>query len=122
MPRRPHILNHMVYQKHLNQTFAALADPTRRTILGLLAERDRTIGELAGRFTMSLPAVSKHVRVLERAGLTRIRREGRVRRCALRPEPMKEAAVWIARYREYWEASFDRLAGYLEESRGEETG
>jgi DNA-binding transcriptional ArsR family regulator len=111
----------MVYQRHLNQTFAALADPTRRTILGMLAERDRTIGELAGRFTMSLPAVSKHVRVLERAGLARIRREGRVRRCALEPEPMREAGAWIAKYRKYWEASFERLAGYLEQQRvGEE--
>jgi len=112
----------MVYQRKLNRTFAALADPTRRSILSMLAEREQTIGELAGRFTMSLPAVSKHVRVLERAGLARIRREGRVRRCALRPEPMREAAAWIAAYRQYWEASFDRLADYLERSLGEEAG
>jgi DNA-binding transcriptional ArsR family regulator len=113
----------MVYRRQrLDSTFAALADPTRRTILALLAERERTISELAGRFTMSLPAVSKHVRVLERAGLARVRREGRVRRCVLRPAPMREAAAWIARYREYWESSFDRLSAYLEAQLREEAG
>jgi len=111
----------MVYQeRRLNATFAALADPTRRTILSLLAERERTISDLAGRFSMSLPAVSKHVRVLERAGLARVRRDGRVRRCALRPGPMREASSWIERYRRYWEASFDRLAEYLDEQLREE--
>jgi DNA-binding transcriptional ArsR family regulator len=109
----------MVYQEQrLNATFAALSDPTRRAILALLAERQRTIGELAGRFTMTLPAVSKHVRVLERAGLARIRRDGRVRRCRLRPQPMREAAAWIAKYREYWETSLHRLADYLDETSG----
>jgi len=112
----------MVYQnRRLDATFAALADPTRRTILALLARRERTIGELAGQFTMSLPAVSKHVRVLERAGLARIRRDGRVRRCALRPGPMREANAWIEKHRRYWEASFDRLADYLDEQLAEES-
>jgi DNA-binding transcriptional ArsR family regulator len=111
----------MVYrQERLDATFSALSDPTRRAILGMLMRGERTIGQLASRFEMSLPAVSKHVRVLERAGLTRVRREGRVRRCTLQPTPMREAADWIARYERYWEAGLDRLEAYLEEQEREE--
>jgi DNA-binding transcriptional ArsR family regulator len=105
----------MVYhQGVLDRTFAALADPTRRAILSRLAAGDRTISELATKFDMTLPAVSKHVRVLERAGLARVRREGRVRRTSLVATPMREAATWIERYRQFWDFQLDQLAQYLE--------
>jgi DNA-binding transcriptional ArsR family regulator len=104
----------MVYHNAtLDSTFAALADPTRRAILTRLATGERTISELASRFAMSLPAVSKHVRVLERAGLARVRREGRVRRTTLVAAPMRDAATWIERYRAFWEFQFDQLSAYL---------
>jgi DNA-binding transcriptional ArsR family regulator len=108
------------YDDDLNLTFGALADPTRREILLQLARADHTIGELAGGFDMTLPAVSKHVKVLERAGLARVTREGRARRVALQAAPLRDAGTWIARYRRYWEGSFDRLAKYLETTRDEE--
>jgi len=105
----------MVYQSNtLDATFAALADPTRRDILARLAAGDRTIGELASRFTMSLPAVSKHVRVLQRAGLAKVEKEGRVRRATLHAMPMRDALAWIAHYRKFWETELDLLAAYLE--------
>jgi DNA-binding transcriptional ArsR family regulator len=105
----------MVYQsRSLDHTFAALADPTRRDILARLAAGDRTISELAARFTMSLPAVSKHVRVLQRAGLATVEKEGRVRRAALNAVPMRDALTWIAHYRKFWETELDMLAAYLE--------
>src|SRR3712207_9381060 len=86
----------MVYHHaRLDATFAALAHPGRREILSRLAAGDKTIGELAARFDMTLPAASKHVRVLERAGLARVRREGRVRRTTLVAAPMRDAAAWI---------------------------
>jgi uncharacterized protein YndB with AHSA1/START domain len=110
----------MVYFGGLDATFRALADPTRRAILERLAGGDRTISELAARFDMTLPAVSKHVRVLERAGLAVIRREGRARRCTLVASPMREAALWIAQYRAYWDERLDRLASYLEDTLREE--
>jgi DNA-binding transcriptional ArsR family regulator len=111
----------MVYQEaRLDAAFGALADPTRRAILSRLAEGERTISDLASRFAMSLPAVSKHVRVLERAGLTTVHRDGRVRRCRLRAAPLEDASVWIDRYRQYWEAGLDRLARYLDETITEE--
>ncbi|HKN69248.1 MAG TPA: metalloregulator ArsR/SmtB family transcription factor [Gemmatimonadaceae bacterium] len=104
----------MVYrQAALDSTFAALADPTRRAILARLANGDRTISELASRFAMSLPAVSKHVRVLERAGLARVRREGRARRTTLVAAPMRDAAAWMERYRRFWEFQLDQLTAYL---------
>ena len=99
----------------LDATFFALADPTRRDILGRLAAGDRTISELASRFEMTLPAVSKHVRVLARAGLARVERHGRVRRATLDAAPMREALEWIARYRKFWESELDLLAAYLED-------
>ena len=110
------ILNHMVYQSgSLDHTFAALADPTRRDILARLSSGDHTISELASRFTMSLPAVSKHVRVLQRAGLATIEKQGRVRRATLEAAPMRDALAWIAHYRKFWETELDMLAAYLEQ-------
>src|SRR5689334_19926124 len=104
----------MVYfEPSLNTTFAALADPTRRAIIARLASGERTISDLASRFDMSLPAVSKHIRVLERAGLARIEREGRVRRTTLVATPMRDASAWIERYRRFWEFQFDQLSAYL---------
>lgn len=108
------------YDDDLNLTFGALADPTRRAILAQLTTADRTIGELAGGFAMTLPAVSKHVKVLERAGLARVNKVGRVRRVALDPAPLRDAVAWIERHRRHWEGAFDRLAKYLDETRGEE--
>ena len=104
----------------LGLTFAALADPTRRAILERLAHGEASVTELAEPFQVSLPAISKQLRVLEQAGLLIREKEGRVRRCRLDAEPMKEAAEWLARYREYWERQLDSLADYLNELRNEE--
>jgi DNA-binding transcriptional ArsR family regulator len=111
----------MVYSAHspqlsaaLDGTFGALADPTRRAILLNLSRGERTIGELAALFDMSLPGVSKHVRVLERAGLTDVRRDGRVRRCRLMGAPLRAADTWIAHYRAFWEQHLDQFAAYLD--------
>jgi DNA-binding transcriptional ArsR family regulator len=98
----------------LDATFAALADPTRRAILARLALGETSVGELAEPFDMSLPAVSKHLGVLEGAGLLARERDGRVRRCRLQPRPLQGAAEWIAQYRRFWEEQFDALARYLE--------
>ena len=106
----------------LDRTFAALADPTRRAILARLALGEASVSELADPFAMSLPAVSKHLRVLEEAGLLRRRREGRVHRCSLEPEPMRVASDWIEAYRRFWEDRFDALARYLEEGGPTDTG
>jgi DNA-binding transcriptional ArsR family regulator len=99
----------------LSNTFAALADPTRRAILARLAAGEAAVTELAEPFAMSLPAVSKHLKVLERAGLIARSREAQWRRCHLDPAPLKEAAEWIAHYKKFWEESFDRLEEYLHE-------
>src|SRR5436189_82182 len=93
----------------LNRTFAALADPTRRRILEHLSNGDRCVTDLARPYRMSLPAVSKHLRVLEKAGLVRRQRQGRVHQLKLDAAPMKEAQQWIEEYRRFWEESFDRL-------------
>jgi DNA-binding transcriptional ArsR family regulator len=100
--------------KILNRTFAALADPTRRRILAHLARGDRCVTDLARPHAMSLPAVSKHLRVLEKAGLLRRRRYGRVHQLKLEAKPMQQAIRWIEEYRKFWEGSLDRLADYLE--------
>jgi DNA-binding transcriptional ArsR family regulator len=100
--------------RKLDRTFAALSDSTRRAILARLAEGETTVGELARPFRMSRPAISKHLRVLERAGLVQRQREGRVSRCELDAEPMRDAAQWIERYREFWGDRLDSLARYLE--------
>lgn len=99
---------------HLDQTFAALADPTRRAILERLAEGSASVGELAAPFAISLPAVSRHLKVLEGAGLIHRETDAQWRRCHLEPARLKEAAAWIDHYRRFWEGSFDRLTRYLE--------
>jgi DNA-binding transcriptional ArsR family regulator len=105
----------------LDHTFAALADPTRRAILARLADGRTTVGELARPFDISRPAISKHLRVLEHAGLVRRARDGRLSRCGLDAAPMRDAAEWIERYRQFWERQLDALASYLEEGEKEET-
>jgi DNA-binding transcriptional ArsR family regulator len=107
-------------QRLLDRTFGALADPTRRRILEHLAHGDRCVTDLARPYSMSLPAVSKHLRVLEKAGLIRRRRDGRVHRLRLEAAPMQEAQKWIEEYRQFWEESFDRLDEYLKELQNKE--
>ncbi|MEE9256415.1 MAG: metalloregulator ArsR/SmtB family transcription factor [bacterium] len=104
----------------LDRTFSALADPTRRAILSRLAGGESSVGELAAPFNMSLPAVSKHLRVLENAGLLRRKKDGRVHRCHLNPGAMKEASDWLGFYRRFWEAQFDSLENYLNQIPEEE--
>ena len=99
----------------LNATFAALADPTRRAILARLASGEASVSELAAPFEMSLPAVSKHLKVLERAGLITRGRAAQWRPCRLEAAPLKDAADWLEEYRRFWEESFDRLEDYLHE-------
>jgi DNA-binding transcriptional ArsR family regulator len=103
----------------LDATFAALADPVRRGILARLARGEFSVSELAAPFDISLPGFSKHLRVLERAGLVHTAKDGRVRRCRLEPEAMQSAADWIERYRAFWENQFDALARHLTESENE---
>jgi DNA-binding transcriptional ArsR family regulator len=100
----------------LSTTFQALADPTRRAILARLALGEASVGELAEPYAMSLPAVSKHLKVLESAGLLAREKDGRVHRCHLEPQAMHEAADWIEHYRRFWEAQLEQLARYLERS------
>jgi DNA-binding transcriptional ArsR family regulator len=104
----------------LSTTFAALADPTRRAILARLATGERSVTELAEPFTMSLPAVSKHLRVLERAGLIARGREAQWRPCRIDAAPLKEVAEWTERFRAVWEQRFDRLDSYLQELKAKE--
>lgn len=99
----------------LSSTLAALADPTRRAILARLATGEATVTELAEPFDMSFPAVSKHLKVLERAGLVEQGREAQFRPRRLRPEPLRDLAGWLEDYRRFWDASFDRLDDYLRE-------
>ncbi len=99
----------------LSKTFSALADPTRRAIIARLALGPATVSELSAPFAMSGPAVSKHLRVLERAGLIARGREAQWRPCQLRARPLKDVAQWAEGYRRFWDASFNRLDGYLEE-------
>jgi DNA-binding transcriptional ArsR family regulator len=101
----------------LNRTFAALADPTRRQILAHLSRGNHRVTHLARPHAMSLPAVSKHLRVLEKAGLLRRRRYGRVHEMELDAKPLKQAAQWVEEYRKFWEGSLDRLAEYLEKTK-----
>lgn len=97
----------------LSMTFAALADPTRRAILARLSEGDATVNEIAAPFEMSLPAVSKHLKVLETAGLITRSRTAQWRPCHLEAGPLKEANGWIGHYRRFWDKSFDRLDDYI---------
>lgn len=103
----------------LSATFAALADPTRRAILARLTKGETSVTELAQPFDMSLPAVTKHLKVLERAGLITRSRDAQWRPCRLAPKPLKDANAWLEDYREFWEASFDRLEDYLAELQGQ---
>ena len=104
----------------LSTTFAALADPTRRAILARLASGERSVTELAAPFEMSMPAVSKHLRVLEHAGLIVRGRDAQWRPCRLNASPLKQVADWTERYRHIWEARLDRLDEYLKELKAKE--
>ncbi|ODT02962.1 MAG: transcriptional regulator [Mesorhizobium sp. SCN 65-20] len=102
-------------EDRLDATFASLADPTRRAILARLAQGEATVNELAEPFEMSLPAISRHLKVLERAGLISRGREAQWRPCRLEAGPLKDIANWVERYRRFWDESFDRMADYLKE-------
>jgi DNA-binding transcriptional ArsR family regulator len=97
----------------LSATFAALADPTRRAILERLARGDATVGELAEPFALTMPAISKHIAILERAGLVAKSREAQRRHCRITATPLKNANAWLDEYRRHWEANLDRLDDYL---------
>jgi len=97
----------------LSTTFAALSDPTRRAILARLALGEATVTELAAPFDMSLPGISKHLKVLQRAGLIEQGRHAQWRPCSLKPEPLRDVADWVGQYRRHWEESFERLDTYL---------
>jgi DNA-binding transcriptional ArsR family regulator len=105
---------------HLSNTFAALADPTRRAILAKLATGEASVTQLARPFAMSMPAISKHLKVLERAGLIARGREAQWRPCRLEPAPLKQVAGWVEHYRQFWEQSFDRLDDYLRELKAQD--
>lgn len=107
-------------QSNLDQTFAALADPTRRAILTRLAYGEASVSELAEPFAMSLPAISKHLKVLERAGLISRGRDAQFRPCRLVPRGLKSASDWLESYRIFWEQSLDHLEHYLKELQGKE--
>ena len=106
---------------HLDATFAALADPTRRAILARLASGEASVLELAEPFAMSQPAISKHLKVLERAGLISRGRDAQRRPCRLEARPLAEATEWLERYRQFWDASFQRLDALLDEMKAERT-
>src|SRR5580658_5304079 len=105
----------MMLSDHLSATFGALADPTRRAILARLAASEASVTELAEPFRISLPAVSRHLKVLERAGLIARSRSAQWRPCRLAPEPLKEISEWLDAYRRFWDESLDNLADYLKE-------
>jgi DNA-binding transcriptional ArsR family regulator len=106
---------------HLSLTFSALADPTRRAILARLALGETSVTELARPFEMTMPAVTKHLKVLERAGLIARGREAQWRPCKLEAGPLKDVAGWVEHYRQFWEQSFDRLDDYLRELQSSES-
>jgi DNA-binding transcriptional ArsR family regulator len=106
--------------ERLNLAFGALADPTRRAILSRLASGEASVSDLAKPFKMTLPAVSKHLKVLQRAGLVTQGREAQWRPCRLEAAPLKEVADWVERYRVYWEQSFDSLEDYLQKVQSKE--
>ena len=110
----------MTSSARLDATFAALADPTRRAILARLATGEASVAELVRPFDMSQPAISKHLKVLEGAGLISRSRDAQRRPCRLSARPLADANEWLERYRRFWEASFDRLDGLLEEMKAEE--
>ena len=106
----------------LSSVFGALADPTRRALLTRLTEGDATVAELAAPFRVSQPAISRHLKVLEQAGLISRHRRATARLSHLEAEPLREATAWLARYREYWDESFERLDALLERLQDEHTG
>jgi DNA-binding transcriptional ArsR family regulator len=108
------------YDRGLDAVFQALADPTRRVMLAALARGQASVTELARPHRMSLPAVMKHLRVLERAGLVAQRKRGRTRRCRLVARPLQKAEAWISQYRAFWESQFDALERYLIQQQPEE--
>ena len=103
-------------EQKLDKTFGALADPVRRAILRQLAKGDASVNEIAEPFDISLPAISRHLKVLEEAGLLERRREGKYRPCRLNGQALQEAAQWINTYKVFWDGQFDRLAQFLEET------
>jgi DNA-binding transcriptional ArsR family regulator len=107
-------------EARLDQTFSALADPTRRAILARLAQGERSVMELAEPFSMSQPAISRHLKVLERAGLISRGRDAQRRPCRLEAVPLREVTAWLARYREHWERRFDQLDDLLEDMKTKE--
>jgi len=107
-------------QDQLSNTFAALADPTRRAMLARLAGGEASVTELAEPFAMSMPAISKHLKVLERAGLIKRGRDAQWRPCRLQADPLKDVDDWLERYRRFWSESFDRLDEYLTELKKKE--
>lgn len=109
-------------EDRLSLTFAALADPTRRAILARLARGEATVTELAAPFDISLPAISRHLKVLERAGLITRGRDAQWRPCRLEAEPLREVGDWVGQYRQFWEESLGRLEEYLSELRAREQG
>jgi DNA-binding transcriptional ArsR family regulator len=110
----------MLTSQQLDRTFSALADPTRRSILARLALGETSVKELAEPFQMTAPAVTKHLKVLENAGLVERSRSAQWRPCKLQAQPLKEATEWMEQYRQFWEASFDRLDAYLKQIQTEE--
>ncbi len=110
----------MIATDQLSDTFAALADPTRRAILARLASGEATVTELAEPFEMSLPAVSKHLKVLERSGLIARGRDAQWRPCRLEAGPLRDVSDWVEHYRRFWEQSFDRLDVYLTQLQAQE--
>ncbi len=116
------LFNHMVkYRSNdLDATFGALADATRRGILEQLSHGDSSVTKLAEPYDISLPAISKHLRVLEKAGLLSQEKDGRVRRCRLDAGPMKEVSDWVSRYQRFWEQQLDSLAGFLDKLQNDE--
>ena len=111
----------MIDEDRLSETFAALASSTRRAIWARLAEGEANVNELAGPFDLTLPAISKHIKVLERAGLVMRSQRAQYRPCALDPAPLEEISAWAERYRPIWEARFDRMADYLTRLRSRRT-
>jgi DNA-binding transcriptional ArsR family regulator len=110
----------MVTADPLSATFAALADPTRRAILSRLARGETSVTELAKPFKISLPAVTKHLKVLQRAGLITQSRHAQWRPCKLEPKPLQDVSAWVEQYRQFWDASFDRLENHLRELQARE--
>ena len=117
---RSRVLQDTMSADPLSATFAALADPTRRAILARLTSGEASVTELAEPFDISMPAVSKHLKVLERAGLIARSRDAQWRPCRLDAGPLKEVADWVERYRRFWEQSFERLDDYLRELKAKE--